>query len=57
VHIRGRSRCRIHGGLSPGATRGDGNGNFRNGFWTCEAVQERRWAKEMVELCTKGIDE
>jgi hypothetical protein len=55
--VRGRTRCRIHGGLSPGAPRGEGNGNFKNGFWTCEAVEERRWAKEMVELYTKAIDE
>ncbi len=54
---RGRSRCRLHGGHSPGAPRGEGNGNFKNGFWTCEAVQERRWAKEMVELYTKVADE
>jgi hypothetical protein len=50
-------RCRIHGGLSPGAPRGERNGNFRDGFWTCEAVQEREWAKELVELYTKGTEE
>jgi hypothetical protein len=55
--IRGRRRCRLHGGLSPGAPRGEQNGNFKQGFWTCEAVRERRWAKEMVELYTKAIDE
>ncbi|MEY9634163.1 hypothetical protein ABIF66_002392 [Bradyrhizobium japonicum] len=55
--IRGRKRCRIHGGLSSGAPRGEQNGNFRDGFWTCEAVQERQWAKEMVELYTKAVDE
>jgi hypothetical protein len=55
--VRGRSRCRIHGGLSPGAPRGEGNGNFRDGFWTGEAVQERQWVREMIELYTKGSDE
>jgi hypothetical protein len=40
-----------------GAPRGEGNGNFRHGFWTREAMKERRWANEMVELFTKGIDE
>lgn len=55
--IRGRSRCRLHGGLSSGAPRGVQNGNFKHGFWTCEAVQERQWAKEMVELYTKAVDE
>jgi hypothetical protein len=29
--IHGRKRCRLHGGLSPGAPRGAKNGNFRNG--------------------------
>jgi glucans biosynthesis protein len=55
--ISGRTRCRIHGGLSPGAPRGERNGNFKNGFWTCEAVQERQWAIEMVKLYTKAIGE
>jgi hypothetical protein len=55
--IRGRLRCRIHGGLSPGAPRGEENGNFKDGFWTCEAVQERQWAKEMVERYTKETGE
>jgi hypothetical protein len=55
--IKGRGRCRLHGGLSPGAPRGKQNGNFRHGFWTCEAVHDRRWAKEMIELYTKGTDE
>jgi hypothetical protein len=55
--IRGRGRCRLHGGLSPGAPSGEKNGNFRHGFWTCEAVQERQWAIEMVKLYTKAIGE
>jgi hypothetical protein len=55
--VRGRTRCRIHGGRSPGAPRGERNGNFKNGFWTCEAVQERRWAKEMLQLYAKASDE
>ncbi len=55
--IRGRARCRIHGGLSPGAPRGERNGNFKDGFWTSEAMQERQWAKEMIELYTKATEE
>jgi hypothetical protein len=54
--IRGRKRCRIHGGLSPGAPRGKQNGNFKDGSWTCEAEQERRWAKEMLRLYAKEAD-
>jgi hypothetical protein len=55
--IRGRSRCRLHGGLSPGAPSGEKNGNFKDGFWTSEAVQERQWVKEMIELYTKATEE
>ena len=34
--MRGRKRCRLHGGISPGAPRGAQNGNFRDGTWTAE---------------------
>jgi hypothetical protein len=54
---RGRMRCRIHGGVSPGAPRGEGNGNFKNGYWTTEAVEERRWTKEMLQLYAKATDQ
>jgi hypothetical protein len=43
--------------LSPGAPRGERNGNFKHGLWTSEAVQERQWAKEMIELYAKKTDE
>jgi hypothetical protein len=46
--IHGRSRCRLHGGLSPGAPRGEKNGNYRNGYWTAKAIEERKWLREMV---------
>jgi hypothetical protein len=39
--IRGRKRCRLHGGLSPGAPRGEKNGNFKTGDWTLDAIEER----------------
>ena len=48
--IRGRKRCRLHGGLSPGAPHGRKNGNFRNGTWTAEAIDERRWLRSLVQL-------
>ena len=47
--LRGRKRCRLHGGLSPGAPRGDKNGNFRNGNWTAEVIEERRWLRSLVQ--------
>jgi hypothetical protein len=52
--IRGRSRCRIHGGLSPGAPRGEQNGNYIDGYFTAEAIGERRWARSL--LATFGKD-
>jgi hypothetical protein len=46
--IRGRARCRLHGGWSPGAPRGSKNGNFRTGNWTADAIEERRWLRSLV---------
>jgi hypothetical protein len=42
-------KCRIHGGLSPGAPRGTANGNYRDGYWTREAVEERRFIRSLVK--------
>jgi hypothetical protein len=42
-------KCRIHGGLSPGAPRGTANGNYRDGFWTREAVEERQFIRSLVK--------
>ena len=56
--IRGRTRCRLHGGLSPGAPRGRKNGNFRNGNWTADAIEERRWLRSLVQMfCNNGTSE
>ena len=46
--IRGRKRCRLHGGVSTGAPRGMKNGNFRNGSWTADAIEERGWLRSLV---------
>ncbi|WGD56588.1 HGGxSTG domain-containing protein [Bradyrhizobium sp. CB1650] len=55
--IHGRLRCRIHGGLSPGAPRGAANGNFKDGYWTVEAAKERRWVRKVLERYAKGTDQ
>lgn len=53
--MRGRKRCRLHGGLSPGAPRGQRNGNFKDGQWTAEAIAERQWLRSLVrDFGTKG---
>src|SRR3981081_1321085 len=44
--VRGRRRCRLHGGLSPGAPKGSRNGNYTNGEWTTEAIEERKWLRD-----------
>ena len=36
--------------LSPGAPRGHKNGNFRNGHWTADAIEERRWLRSLVQM-------
>jgi hypothetical protein len=53
--IRGRARCRLHGGLSPGAPRGTKNGNYRAGQWTAEAIEERRWLRSLVKAFAAGM--
>ena len=51
--IRGRKRCRLHGGLSPGAPKGRSNGNYRNGTWTAEAIEERNWLRSLASAFAK----
>lgn len=52
--IRGRNRCRLHGGLSPGAPKGGKNGNYVDGYFTAEAIGERRWARSLLLALGKG---
>jgi hypothetical protein len=42
-------KCRIHGGLSPGAPRGQRNGNYKDGYWIREAVEERKFIRSLVK--------
>ena len=46
-------RCRLHGGLSPGAPRGQRNGNFKTGKWSIEALEERKWLRSLVRSFAK----
>jgi hypothetical protein len=50
----GRKRCRLHGGLSPGAPRGLKNGNYKTGDWTSEAITERKWLRSLVHSFAKS---
>lgn len=47
--LRHRRRCKLHGGLSPGAPVNEANGNYRNGDWTKQASAERQWIKSLVD--------
>ena len=40
--IRGRDTCRMHGGRSPGAPKGERNGNFKLGLHTNEIMALKR---------------
>jgi glucans biosynthesis protein len=51
--VKGRKRCRLHGGLSPGAPRGIRNGNYVQGEWTREMRQERKWVRELLRSVLK----
>ena len=42
-------KCRLHGGLSPGAPRGAANGRYVDGYWTEEAVEERRFIRSLLD--------
>jgi hypothetical protein len=47
--VTGKSRCRMHGGAAgSGAPKGDRNGNWRHGRFTCEAIAERRATRGLL---------
>ncbi|MEY9189154.1 HGGxSTG domain-containing protein [Bradyrhizobium ottawaense] len=46
--VRGRMRCRLHGGLSPGAPKGQANGKYKDGYFAAQAITERKWAKSLL---------
>jgi hypothetical protein len=47
--VWGRARCRMHGGArGSGGPRGDRNGNFKHGLWTCESLETRKTARAKV---------
>ena len=50
-------RCRIHGGKSPGAPRGERNGRWRGGFHTVEAQAERSRLRALIRQMRETMDE
>ena len=49
-------RCRMHGGPSPGAPKGERNGNYRHGHYSLEAVEFRRACREMLREIEEFIE-
>jgi hypothetical protein len=54
--VGGRKRCRLHGGLSPGAPRGARNGNWRHGGATNEAKAQRKAIRALLREARKMLD-
>ncbi|WP_367180739.1 hypothetical protein [uncultured Parasphingopyxis sp.] len=46
--MKGRQRCRMHGGKNTGAPKGEANGNYVSGEWTNEAIAARRFASVVI---------
>ncbi|MES2343648.1 MAG: hypothetical protein V4597_18420 [Pseudomonadota bacterium] len=53
--MKGRKRCKRHGGMSPGAPRGPLNGNWRGGAWTKEAIEMRRAASRLLKSSRQAL--
>jgi hypothetical protein len=50
--------CRMHGGSSPGASKGEADGNYRHGQFTAEVFEQRRqlrtWLQAIEELVAQA---
>ncbi|MEM1378985.1 MAG: hypothetical protein AAGH41_00010 [Pseudomonadota bacterium] len=46
--MRGKKRCRLHGGKSPGAPSWSANGNFRHGCYTKDAMRLKRLVTDLT---------
>jgi hypothetical protein len=49
-------RCRLHGGLSPGAPSGARNGAWRHGGATNEAKAQRKAVRGLLREARKMLD-
>ncbi|MFE1603303.1 HGGxSTG domain-containing protein [Methylobacterium sp. ID0610] len=50
-------RCRMHGGQSPGAPKGQANGMYRHGRHTNEALAQRRELNTWVRMLRRTARE
>ena len=53
--VRGWDVCRFHGARG-GAPMGKANGAYRHGLYTAEAVEERRWLRELLDEAREMVD-
>ncbi len=54
--VRGKRRCRMHGGTNPGAPKGNRNA-WKHGHWSAEAIAFRRAMRLLIRNGHKLIDE
>ncbi len=50
-------RCRMHGGTSPGAPKGERNGNYKHGRFTSEAIEGRRTLNALIRMLGKAAEQ
>jgi hypothetical protein len=55
--MKGKTRCRLHGGASPGAPKGERNGNYKHGCRTLEAVARRREGRALLRAMLRLLAE
>jgi hypothetical protein len=54
--VAAKSRCRMHGGAAgSGAPKGERNGNWKHGRFTCEAVAERQAARSLLHSARDAL--
>lgn len=54
--ISGKKRCRLHGGLSLGAPRGERNGNWRHGNYSAECQEHRRAVRSLLRDAARLLE-
>ena len=50
--VKGRKRCRMHGGTNNGAPKGNMN-SFKHGYYTKENIAKRSEVHKMIKECRK----
>ena len=55
--MKGKTRCRLHGGASPGAPKGERNGNYKHGRRSREAETQRRQGRALLRAMLRFLAE